>query len=102
MQLHRQNSAMNWRRVIRSPRRRGRAASEARRAKSLRRLEIDDQLGPDRLHKQASDLACIVVGHVGSEITTKISIAGVAVANQSVSCRSSLARQRPEILRRAA
>src|SRR2546430_4978537 len=44
----------------------------------------------------------LVVGHVGSETTTKISIAGVAVANQPVSCRSSLARQRPEILRRAA
>src|SRR5215468_11544129 len=44
----------------------------------------------------------LVLGHVRSETTTKISIAGVAVANQSVSCRSSLARQRPEILRRAA
>src|SRR5262245_65509987 len=44
----------------------------------------------------------LVLGHVGGETTTKISIAGVAVANQPVSCRSSLARQRPEILRRAA
>jgi hypothetical protein len=60
---------------------------------------IDGQLEFDRLHKQATVL---VVGHVGSETTTKISIAGVAVANQPVSCRSSLARQRPEILRRAA
>src|SRR4051794_13706823 len=55
-------------------------------------LEIEHQFELGRLHKPA-----LVVGHVGSETTTKISIAGVAVANQPLSCRSLLARQGPEI-----